>query len=46
MNAFLIALWPDCAYFHNELLRLPVQKCLSTLLTALLDEVPRELLVD
>lgn len=45
MNAFLIALWPDCSYSHNELLHLPVQKCLSTLLTALLDEVSRELLV-
>lgn len=46
MNVLLIALWPDYAYSHNELLCLPVQKCLSTLLTALLDEVPRELLAD
>lgn len=45
MNILLIALWPDYAYSRNELLCLPVQKCLSTLLTALLDEAPTEFLV-
>lgn len=46
MNVLLIALWPDYACFHNELLCLPVQKCLSTLLTAPLDEAHTEFLVD
>lgn len=45
MYILLIALCPDYAYSHNELLCLPVQKCLSTFLTAPLDEVPTQLLV-